>query len=92
VRWRLLCCLPIGFSAAATTASLSVALEGLRPWLLGLSVVLLAFGAYQVFRARGTCQTRNRTSVVLLSVSAMIVVLVNVFPQLLAGALADWLP
>jgi hypothetical protein len=38
----LLCCLPIGFAAAAATASVAAVVGQLRPWLLGASVVFVA--------------------------------------------------
>ena len=38
----LACCLPLGISAAVGALGLSVALEALRPWLIGLAVILLA--------------------------------------------------
>ena len=88
----LACCLPLGFAAAAATTSLSVVMEGLRPWLLALSVILLGAGIYQAYGSKGTCERRSRTSLFLLWFSAVVVVLVIVFPQLLAAALADWLP
>jgi hypothetical protein len=88
----LACCLPVGFAAAAATASLGLVMQALRPWLLGLSVVLLGVGMHQVYGTKGACVRRSRTSVVLLWSSAVIVVLVIMFPQLLAAVLADWLP
>lgn len=33
------CCLPMGFAAAAATASLSMAVAAYQPWFLGASVV-----------------------------------------------------
>jgi hypothetical protein len=88
----LVCCLPLGFATAALSASLSAAIEPLRPWLLGSSALLLGIGVYQVYRSEGTCQRRSPISMVLLWFSAVVVLLVILFPQLLAGLLADWLP
>jgi hypothetical protein len=87
----LACCLPLGFAGAAATASLSMILDALRPWLLGLAVCLAGIGMYQMYGSGGTCRRRRRTSVVLVWLSAVVVVLVIVFPQLVAGVLADLL-
>ena len=40
----LSCCLPIGFAAALGAGAASAFATTSRPWLLGLSVVLLGFG------------------------------------------------
>jgi hypothetical protein len=37
----LACCLPLGIGGAVGALGLSVALERLRPWLIGLAVILL---------------------------------------------------
>jgi hypothetical protein len=88
----LACCLPLGIvGIAAASASLSLVIERLRPWLLGLSVILLGLSAWQVYRSKSMCQRRSRGSVVLLWVSTLVVITVIVFPQWLAGLLADWL-
>jgi hypothetical protein len=88
----LACCLPAGFAAAAATAGLGAVVSAYRSWFLGASVVLLAIGGFQVVRARRTCKPRGRASLVLLAGSTVVVALVILFPQVIAGALADWLP
>jgi hypothetical protein len=88
----LACCLPTGLATAAATAGLGVVLTTLRPWLLSLSVILVGVGLYQAYGTRRVCLKRNWISTSLLWLSATIVVLVILFPQLLAGVLADWLP
>jgi len=87
----LLCCLPIGFAAAAATASVAVVVAKLQPWLLGAAVVLVGIGFVQVYR-RSACARRSRATVVILWVCAAVVVLVTLFPQVLATALADLIP
>jgi hypothetical protein len=73
----LACCLPLGIvgiaGVAAASASLSLVIDWLRPWPIGLSVVLLGLSGYQVYRAKGACQGRSRTSVVLLWGSVLVV-------------------
>ena len=88
----LACCLPIGFAAAAATASLGAVVASYSLWFLGASVVLLAVGAVQLKQARRTCSTRGNASIVILAVSAAVVALVIFFPQVIAGLLADWMP
>lgn len=87
----LLCCLPIGLAAAAVTASIAAAVNQLRPWLLGASVVLVALGFFQVYR-RNSCERANRATLAILWISAAIVATVILFPQVIAGAVADLLP
>jgi hypothetical protein len=88
----LACCLPVGFAAAAATASLGSVVSAYRAWFLGASVVLLLVGAFQLVRARRACATSGNASVVILGASVLVVALVVFFPQVIAGALADWMP
>jgi hypothetical protein len=88
----LVCCLPIGIAAAAATAGLAAVVSGYRLWFLGASAVLLVIGIVQLTRMQRACATRNRGSMIILGVSGTIVLLVALFPQVLAGLLADWLP
>jgi len=87
----LLCCLPIGFAAAAATASVAAVIGQLRPWLLGASVVLVATGFAQVYR-RKSCKQRSAATLTILWISAAIIVIVILFPQAIAGAIAEIFP
>lgn len=87
----LLCCLPIGFAAAAASASVAAAAGRLRPWLLGASVVLVAIGFVQVYR-RKACERRSPATLAILWISAAIVAVLILFPQAIASAIADLLP
>jgi hypothetical protein len=83
------CCPPLPFLGAAGLAGASVFLAGLRPWLLGLSVILLGAGFFQFYRGM-RCRTRqSKTAIALLSLATLVVVLLLLFPQLIASALAD---
>jgi uncharacterized membrane protein YidH (DUF202 family) len=84
----LACCLPLGIAGAVGALGLSFALAALRPWLIGVAVLLLAFGFWQMYRGQRTCRRRSPLSLVLLSVSAAIVFAVIVFPQQIAELLA----
>jgi hypothetical protein len=88
----LACCLPFGIAAAAGAAGLSVVLDGLRPYLLGIAGALLLFGLWQLYRSRGTCQRRTRTGLAVFWTCAALVAMVGVVPQVVAGLLAGSLP
>lgn len=89
----LLCCLPVGFAGAAALGGLAAVVAPFQSWFIGASLILLTVGTIQLVRGRRACTTAARTtSVAILSVSAVVVLLVVLFPQVLAGLLADWLP
>jgi hypothetical protein len=88
----LACCLPIAFAAGTATAGLAVVAGSYRWAFLGASVILLALGALELVRARRACRSRGFGSMVILGLSALILLLVLVFPQVIAGLLADWMP
>lgn len=84
------CCLPLGFAGALGTAGASAVFGGLRPWLLGLSVALLGVGFWQQRRAR-QCSLKGRWLGEVLLWTAVVAFLVMIlFPQQIAGFLADW--
>jgi hypothetical protein len=88
----MLCCLPIAFAAAIGAAGASAFLLKFRPWFLGLSVVLLGIGFWQQHRAR-ECAIKGRAVGQFLLWTAVVIVLVIIlFPQQIAGFLADRLP
>lgn len=83
------CCLPLPFLGAAGLAGAFVFVAGARPWLLALSVILLGAGFFQVYRGI-RCRTRqSKTAIALLSLSTLVVVLLLLFPQVIASVLAD---
>jgi hypothetical protein len=85
----LACCLPLGIAGAVGALGLSVVLEALRPWLIGLAVVLLGISGLQMYRSDKQCQRRSRLSLVLFGLSAVIVLAVIFFPQTLAALMAS---
>src|SRR5262245_59901013 len=87
----LLCCVPVGIAAAAATASLGAVVSAYRGWFLMVSGALLALGIVQLTRAQRQCATSKRGSVAVFIVSATIVVLVALFPQVIAALIAAWL-
>lgn len=83
------CCLPLGFAAALGAGAASAFLTTLRPWLLGLSVALLGLGFWQQHRAR-KCAVRGRwVGNVLLWAAVILVLGMILFPQEVAGIIAD---
>lgn len=85
------CCLPIGFAAAIGAGAASAFFTTLRPWLLGLSVVLIGLGFWQQHRAK-QCGLRGRWVATVLLWTAVVVVLgMILFPQEIAALIADHL-
>jgi hypothetical protein len=83
------CCLPLGFAAALGAGAASAFFTTLRPWLLGLSVLLLGLGFWQQHRAK-QCAVRGRLlGNVLLWAALVVVVGMILFPQQIAGFIAD---
>jgi hypothetical protein len=83
------CCLPIPLLGAAGIAGASIFLAGARPWLLGASIILLGTGFYQVYRGARCRVRQSKAAICCLGVAAVLVVLLFLFPQVLASILAD---
>jgi len=86
----LACCLPVTFVAAAAAASLGTFVSEFRSWFIGGSAVLLAVAFVQLSRAQKTCQRRPVASTALFWLSLSVVLLVALFPQVIAGIVADY--
>lgn len=86
------CCLPIlPFVFAASLAGSSTLLAVLRPYLLGASILFVAYGFYQAWRSKRCSRKPTMLSSALLWLSAAFVVVSIFFPQLLANAAASFL-
>ncbi len=83
------CCLPLGFAAALGTAGASAFFQKMRPWLLGVSIVLLGVGFWQQRRAKQCAAKRSYLSEVMLWSAVVMVVGMILFPQEIAGFIAD---
>jgi hypothetical protein len=83
------CCLPLPFLGAAGAAGASVFLAGARPWLLGLSIILLGLGFFHVYRGMHCRARQSKTAIALLALATVVVVLLLLFPQVIASVLAD---
>lgn len=86
------CCLPLfPFLVAAGTAGSSAFFVTIRPFLIAASVLLIAFGFYQRWRAK-KCQCKpSLLSALLLWFSTVVVLVFSLFPQAIANLLADLL-
>jgi len=86
------CCWPIlPFLLGAGFAGVSAFLSAARPYLLGASVLFIAYGFYQASRAK-KCQRRpSVVGSVLLWLSTVFVVMAIFFPQLIANFAANLL-
>ena len=85
------CCVPLGFAAAIGAAGASAFLLRFRPWFLVLSVALIGLGFWQQRRAK-QCAVKGRLIGQILLWTAVVVVLAMIlFPQQIAGFLADHL-
>ena len=85
------CCLPLGFAGALGAAGASAFVQRFRPWLLGFSIVLLGIGFWQQRRAKQCSVKRSYLSAVLFWTAAVFVVAMIIFPQEIAGFIADHL-
>src|SRR6267154_2956447 len=84
------CCLPLlPFLFAAGAAGTSAFVTQLRPYLLVLSVLLIAFGFYKSWRAKQCNCKASPISTFLLWFSAFVVFIFIFFPQVIAKLLAD---
>jgi hypothetical protein len=86
------CCLPILPLLAATGfAGASAFLSAARPYLLGASILFIAYGFYRVWRSKTCGRRRGIAGSILLWVSTVFVVVSICFPQVLANATANLL-
>ena len=86
------CCLPLlPFVFAAGAAGTSAFIAQLRPYLVVLSVLLIAFGFYKSWRAKQCNCKPSRISTFILWFSAIVVFVFIFFPQVIANLVADLL-
>src|SRR5216684_5554563 len=86
------CCLPLlPFLFAAGAAGTSAFFVRIRPFLLAASVLMIAFGFYQRWRAKQCNCKPNLLSAILLWFSAIVVFVFIFFPQAIANFLANLL-
>ncbi len=79
------------FLAGAGFAGSSTLLSAARPYLLGISVLFIAYGFYQARRATLCGRRPSILTSLLLWLSTAIVVMAVFFPQVMANAVASLL-
>jgi len=84
----LSCCLPLTFLGALGLAGVSVRLQSLRPWLLVGAAIMLGIGFIQLYVWHNQCQKRSPLSIALFWGAVLIVLLVILFPQVIASLIA----
>src|SRR5215467_1528323 len=84
----LACCLPLSFLGAAGLLGAGARMQALRPWLLGASIFLLIVGFVQLYLRRGQCLRRSRISTAIFWIAAVLVLLLIIFPQVIASIIA----
>lgn len=85
----LTCCLPVvPLALAATTAGAATVLVGLRPYLLVLSVALIAYAFWQSHRGTRCAGRPAHLRTLLLWASAVIVAVMLLAPDVIANLLA----
>jgi hypothetical protein len=86
------CCLPLlPFLFAAGAAGTSAFFVKVRPFLLAASVLFIAYGFYQGWRAK-QCQSKPSVlSTTLLWFSTIVVIVFTLFPQAIANFIANGL-
>jgi hypothetical protein len=83
----LACCLPLGFVGAVGLASLSLWARQYSRWLLLASIAFLCVGSVRLY-FRKSCTKRSTASLALFWTAVVIVILVALFPQLVATLIA----
>jgi cytochrome bd-type quinol oxidase subunit 2 len=87
------CCLPVlPFLFAAGAAGGSAFLTTARPYLLVASVLFIAYGFYQAWRAKRCERKPGVISALLLWTSTVFVIIAIFFPQVMANAAASLMP
>ena len=84
----LACCLPFAFLGALGLARASVKLQSARHWFLAGAGILLVVGFVQLYVRRNQCQRRSPLSIVVFWLAVVTVLLVVLFPQVIASLLA----
>jgi hypothetical protein len=85
------CCVPLGIVGAFGFMTIGAFFEAAQPWFLAISIALLAIAIGQAYFGRQRCRTRvSRFSLAVLGLSALLVLSVVFFPQVVAGLLADY--
>ena len=83
----LACCLPFGLLGAAGLAGIAVRAAKYRGWFMALAFVFLIVGSVQIY-SRKACTVRSKASVVTFWIAVALVLVIFLFPQVIANVLA----
>jgi hypothetical protein len=83
----LACCLPFSFLGAGLAGAIAWT-GAYRAWFLGLAFLLLILGFVQTYCKRNQCRKRSKVSIAVFWTAVMLVVLIVLFPQVIASLLA----
>lgn len=81
------CCVPLGFLGAVGLASVSVSAQRYKLSLIIASIVFLCVGTVQLY-CRKSCSRRSTTSLVLFWTAVVVVIVMILFPQVMASLIA----
>ena len=84
----LACCVPLGFLGAVGLASISVWARHSRAWLLAAAIAFLCVGMVQLYFRKSTCVRRSAGSLIFFWIAVVVVILIVLFPQLIASLIA----
>jgi hypothetical protein len=84
----LACCLPLGFIGALGLASVSLWARQYSRWLLLASITFLCISSVQLYFRKSCTKKRSTASLVLFWAAVVVVILVALFPQLIATLIA----
>jgi hypothetical protein len=88
----LACCVPLGLAGALGVFMLGGFFDAFEPYFLTAATFLLAVGAFQIHQAQKSCRRVSlRFSLAVLGLSGTVVVGVLLFPQTVAGLIADYI-
>jgi hypothetical protein len=87
----LACCLPVTGAALLGFGGVFGAMAQYQEWMLPISVVCLVLSGGLIWRTRRVCHRTSKISLMILALSTAVVLMVLVFPQVVAGLLTDWL-
>jgi len=84
----LACCMPLGLLGAAGLTGFAIWAGRYRLLFLVLAFAFLIVGSVQLYAGRKACRTRSKASVITFWVAVAVVLVIFLFPQVVASLLA----
>jgi len=85
----LICCMPLGLIGAVGLSGFALRAARYRLWFVILAFLLLIASCFQVYRRQKSCKTRSKGSVITFWIAVAFVGFIVLFPQVIAGVLAQ---